>query len=100
MLRTARARRDAAPHGARCSPEVALTRALAWLQVKAAVEFWGAHYEELEDVAHDVMLDTHWERGAEALHRWLAVSFPRTVGSNSQSGGTNANAPASEQMVA
>ena len=65
------------------------------------MEFWGAQYEQLDDVAHDLMLDTHWVRGAQALHRWLQCStFPQYTSSSQAAGAVDVDADASQQLAA
>ncbi len=41
-------------------------------EMRATARAWGADLELLPDLAHDVMLDTRWERAAATVARWLA----------------------------
>jgi pimeloyl-ACP methyl ester carboxylesterase len=38
---------------------------------RATADAYGADFVLLPDIAHDVMLDTHWRQAADALYNWL-----------------------------
>jgi pimeloyl-ACP methyl ester carboxylesterase len=40
-------------------------------QIKATARAYSAHYEMVDGVAHDMMLDTRWQDVAQRIHRWL-----------------------------
>jgi len=40
-------------------------------EIKATARAYTARYEMIEDVAHDMMLDTRWQAVAERIHIWL-----------------------------
>ncbi|MEI8166417.1 MAG: hypothetical protein WCG26_08560 [Chloroflexales bacterium] len=44
-------------------------------EVTATARAWHAELDVLSDLAHDVMLDTRWERAAARVAQWLAGRF-------------------------
>jgi pimeloyl-ACP methyl ester carboxylesterase len=47
--------------------------------IKRTAEIYGGDFVEVEGVAHDMMLDTHWERAAEAILAWLNATLHATL---------------------
>ncbi|MBX0330238.1 alpha/beta fold hydrolase [Oscillochloris sp. ZM17-4] len=47
-------------------------RIITVAEERATAQAWGADLEVLPDIAHDLMLDTGWERAAGRMAAWLA----------------------------
>ena len=50
-------------------------RVFTLAEVTATARAWHAELDVLSDLAHDVMLDTRWERAAARVAQWLAGRF-------------------------